>query len=271
MRSMKRLTFTSRANFQKDPTNSHRSSRAEYPFTRAPCTDSESTKSSTEASVIWSLNVSSATTVANISTIEIWDFRGNHWSMSFWDTSPPNWTGWHPNLKKTPPIHGLSGEPSLPSGKLPSVKMTASAFFADAIMIGLGGPCWISHFQCSRDFTRALFRCLSDKDLRKALPIFPHSWEAPNMSFPRSLPAWPGGSSDESRMESISSCSSSFLLGLILKHIDLKSYVTPKIVGSSDSCNFLASNCAPSQKWTLCATWNADRHVVEGSNPYLSS
>ena len=54
--------------------------------------------------------------------------------MSFCDTSLPNWTGWHPNLKRTPPIHGLRGEPSLPSGKLPSVKMTASAFLADSLV-----------------------------------------------------------------------------------------------------------------------------------------
>ena len=71
MRSIYRLTFTSRANFQKDPTNSHKSSRAEYPLTRARWTDSESTNNNEELSWMCSLKVSRATTAANISTIAI--------------------------------------------------------------------------------------------------------------------------------------------------------------------------------------------------------
>ena len=83
----------------------------------------------------------------------------------------------------------------------------------------------------SRDLIRAVLRsergflmyCLSDNDLRNARPILPHNCEAPNMSLPLNFPAWPGESRDELMIESISSCNSSFLELLILRHIALRS------------------------------------------------
>ena len=220
-----------------------------------------------------------ATTVAKSSTMAICDFRGSHLATSRCWTSQPNWIGTSPFRKRTPPIHGFSGDPGLPSGKLPSVKITKSEDLGLESEIGLGGPCSMSHFHCLRASTIAWLRwdwfsfvyCLSDRARRKARPIFPQSWDDPNINFPRSLPAWPGGKTCEDKMDEISSKSSIFLDCLILSSMLTKPYVTPKIVGSLHSCNFFWSNWAPSHQWTFRAISKAEEQVAAGSNPYLSS
>ena len=135
-------------------------------------------------------------------------------------TLQPNWEGVLFREKITPPIHGNSGPSERSSGKLPSVKITKSAFFFFIISIGRGGPFTSKCSHSPSESLIAVFKselghleyCRSDKALKNALPIFPHNWDDPNMSFPLSLPAWPGESTPDWSMLLISSMSSAFLL-----------------------------------------------------------
>ena len=164
-----------------------------------------------------------ATIVAKSSTRAICDFLGTQWSMRDFSTSHPNWIGDMFFEKITPPTQGTSGESLEPSGKLPSVNNTKSDLLRFPDSIGRGGPSLISIFHCLKQAEMAglssddgtLEYCLSERALKKALPIFPHSWEAPNINLPLSLPACPGEKIFELTIESISSDSSSFLDSLI--------------------------------------------------------
>ena len=230
-RSIYNWTLSSKAMFQNTLTSSHKSSRAEYPFTRAPCTGSESTNNKDQDPASLSENVRRATTVAKSSTIAICDFLGIHFSMRENSTAAPNCNGWAPFWKRTPPIHGKVGDPLEPSGKLPSVKITKSGVLGLANSMGRGGPSLINHNHCCSEITSALLSLVwfileywrSESERRKALPIFPQSCDAPNMSLPRSFPAWPGGKTWHSKMEEISSSSSNFRDGLIFSNISLRS------------------------------------------------
>ena len=88
-----------------------------------------------------------------------------------------------------------------------------------------------------------LVHCLSERARKKALPILPQSCDVPNISLPRSLAGLTRREND--MMDSISSKSSSFRDGLILKHMSFKSYVTPRIVGSARSWSFLGRTWRP--------------------------
>ena len=231
---MKTLARISKTKSQKTEIKSQRSSFEEYPLIRAASTASESMRMIRSEPINRSLKVSRARIGAIISTGTIWVMRGIHFLMTRFGTISENCKGAIILRSKiTAPTLSESFSFFLGSGAKPSVKITASESFSARKSIGLGGPSLIKPFQCLRDLLKASSKanksfevrayCLSEMDRRKALPSFPQSWLAPNISLPLSLPAEPGSRTFVSRMRSISSISSDFLDSLIKRTISWRS------------------------------------------------
>ena len=174
-----------------------------------------------------SAKVARATTGANISIGTIWADLSSHLRFTASGTTAVNCRGFLSlRSKMTPPIRSGDLSLDLGSGVNPSVKITASTSLSWAKSMGRGGPESTSLRHRRKDSSRALpnlnsefggnFQyCLSGMDLKNALPTFPQSCDAPNMSLPFSLPADPGSSRPDERTESISSIRSFLRSSLI--------------------------------------------------------
>ena len=206
--SIKTRTLNWKARSQKIEITWQRSSRLEQPLTKAPSTASESINKITSAPLIWSAKVSNARTAAIISTGTIWVVR---WSQHLFTDSgmtAVNWTGvLRLRSKMTAPTRSGNFSLDLGSGVNPSVKMTESAGFEQIKSIGRGGP----EVTRANSFLMGNLRyCLSEITRGPSRAEMPQT--SPNISFPLSLPADPGSSRPDCKMESISLAISSLRL-----------------------------------------------------------
>ena len=114
--SMYKLTLTSKANFQNALTAVHKDLRTKSSLWPAHPEQARSRPSgktmSRRAASQMSWALPRLRTIQPSRSVIFWV----HLSKSFWSTSQPNCNGTWPFLNRTPPIHGRSGEPGLPSG-----------------------------------------------------------------------------------------------------------------------------------------------------------
>ena len=190
---MKTRTLSFRARFQNTDTKNERSSRLEYPLTRAPSTASESINKIRSAPCKRSSKVARATMGASISIGTIWVVLSIHLAFTAWGTNDVNCRGLR-NLRsnKTPPIRSGNFSEDLGSGVKPSVKITTSAGLLWATSIGRGGPEWTRCFHCLRASSRAVPRtkvlALWDRPEERSPNFTPQLWSTEHQ-FPFELPS----------------------------------------------------------------------------------